>query len=507
MQMSLIMWIVVIAYLVISVAAGTLMAKKDEARSLNGYLNSGNSLPPLLLAFSLSATALSGLLFMGGATQMYAIGWKQFALQYCIGGATSMVLAVWLLGKPMHYIAQKRDSVTIVDLFVDIYNDKRLSYIAVPTIIIGSTVFAAVQWQCLGNLFTMFGVDYKIGVVMGVVVVALYTNFGGNSSQAIVGTIQTFIAMAACLFICWRSANVVGGFTAMNAQLGAIDPGLLTLTSASWPVTMVITRILGAGCGSFGQPYLVIKYFQIKDAKMYPKVMVLGLVSYFFIILVVTAGLPILILTNNGTIPPLANMDLLIPTFITELVNPMPGIGAVMGGIIVAAALCTIMSTASSLMLSAAGSIVNDVSIKWRKKQYTDEQAVKNSKIAIWFITLISALIALFPTGGIFMVGYAAASLYGVVFAPSLIGGLRWRRATKHGAFWSMLISLILDLTLYILNATGIKRFTLPFDMNGMCFTISIIIFVVVSLATKPQEKLMLPPSRAELIAQKTKTA
>lgn len=503
MQMSLVMWIVVIIYLVVSVLAGTLIAKKEKAKGLNDYLNSGNSLPPLLLAFSISATSLSGLLFLGGATQMYEIGWKQFALQYCIGGATSTILAVLLLGKPMHYIAKKRKSVTLIDLLVDIYNDPRLAYVAIPAIIIGSTVFAAVQWQCLGNLFTMFGVDYKIGVIMGVAVVALYTNIGGNSSQALVGTIQTFIAMAACLFIFWRSADAVGGFTAMNMQLGEIDPGLLALTSASWPVTMVITRIIGAGCGGLGQPYLVVKYFQIKDPKTYPKVMVLGLISYFFIVLVVTAGLPILIMVTNGTLEPLADMDLLIPTFITELVNTMPAIGPIMGGIIVAAGLCTIMSTASSLMLSVAGTAINDTAVKLMKKNYTEEQSVRNIKIAMWVATLISMLLALFPSGSIFMVGYAAASLYGVVFAPSLIGGLRWRRSTKHGAFWSMLLGLVLHLTLYILNSTGIVPFTLPFDMNGFCFVISVIIFIVVSLCTKAQEKPMLPPTKAELVARK----
>ena len=501
MKMTVVMWIVVILYLVLSIAAGTLMANKEKAKNLNGYLNSANSLPPLLLAFSISATSLSGLLFMGGATAVYGAGWKQFAAMYCIGGVTSTFGAVYLLGKPMHYIAQTRKSVTLVDLLVDIYQDKRLSYIAIPTIIIASTVFAAVQWQCLGNLFTMFGVNYKFGVVLGVLVVALYTNLGGNSSQALVGTIQTFIAMAACVFIAVRSAQVLGGFTEMNRQLAEIDPGLLTMTSASWPAPMTFTRIVGAACGAFGQPYLVVKYFQIKDAKLYPRVAFLGVFSYLFIVLVALAGLPMLVLITNGTLAPLETIDLLMPRFITDLVNPIAGIGPVIGGVIVSAALCTIMSTASSLMLSVAGTCVNDILIKLMHKDLSDEKAVSYTRYCMWGVTLVSMILALYPSGGIFMVGFAAASLYGIVFAPSLVGGLRWKRATKHGAFWSMLIGLVLHLTLYILNSTKIMPFTLPVDMNGFDFMISLVVFIVVSLMTPAQEKPMLPLSKAELAA------
>jgi Na+/proline symporter len=505
------MWVVVILYLGISIVAGNIITKRQAVKNMSGYFNSSGELNPVVMAFSFAATSMSGLGFLGAPGNTYYMGWKMPILLNFIGVClVGSAFGNLLIGKPMRYLAQKKSSITLVDLLVDLYQDARLSYIGVIVIIVASTVSTSVQWQCIGNLFTLFGIDYKVGVIVGVLVVALYTNIGGNSSQALVGMIQSLIGVLVGIIIVFIGVRAVGGFTAMNTQLADIDWGLVSMTNnGSYPALLGFTFMLGGAAG-LGQPYVVVKYFQIKSSKLLPKALFWGMLGLVCMYLVTIIGLSMRVMIETGKLAPINSMDTLVTRFISDVVNVIPAIGPILGGLVIAAALCAIMSTASALVLSVSSGLVNDIMVKWMHKDITDREAVRYSRIATTVVTIVSCLIAVFPVGTIFYIGMMSSTLFFTCFGPSLIGGLRWRRANRHGAFWSMLIGSVCHATFFCLNTSGTYRWPLAnrADLNGTMMILSTVVYIVVCLCTPKQDRsFILPPTKAELKIRKAATA
>jgi Na+/proline symporter len=504
------MWVVVILYIVISILAGNIIAKKRAAKNLSGYFNSSGELSPVMMALSFAATAVSGILFLGASSTTYYMGWKLFVINNLIGIClVSGVVGNLVLGKPMRYLSQKKSSITILDLLTDLYQDSRLFYIGLVVITVSGTVSASVQWQCIGNLFTLFGIDYKISVIVGVIVVALYSNIGGNSSQALVGMIQSIIALTVCIIVVFIGVRAVGGFTAMNQQLANIDWGLVSMTdNGSYSVLRGFTLMVG-GSVAIGMPYVVVKYFQIKSSKQLPQAMFWGLIGMTGMCLILITGLVMRVLVETGTIAPLKSPDTLIPRFISDVINVIPGIGPIIGGLLLAAALSAIMSTASALTLNVSSTVVNDIMIKWMHMDITGKKAIYYSRVTTAAVTIVSCLIAVFPVGTIFYIGMMASTLLFSCFAPSLIGGLRWRRGNKHGAFWSMLLGPVFHATFFCLNTSGIYPWPLAnhVELNGTMMILSTVIYIVVSLCTPKQDRgFILPPTKAELKIRKAIT-
>ena len=91
-----------------------------------------------------------------------------------------------------------------------------------------------------GKLFeTVFGLDYKIAVVIGTVCVISYTLFGGFLAVAWTDLVQGLLMSAALLIV--PIAAMSGGFTQVDIDLNKINPELLNMwTSAKGePLTAI----------------------------------------------------------------------------------------------------------------------------------------------------------------------------------------------------------------------------------------------------------------------------
>lgn len=105
------------------------------------------------------------------------------------------------------------------------------------------------------------------------------------------------------------------------------------------------------------------------------------------------------------------------------------------------------------------------------------------AKVGVIIIGLASVVFALTrPTA---LADLLVLSNGGVaVLVPAVIGGLYWKRATREAAIASIVIGELLMITMtFILKAA-------PFGLSGAFWSmmISLVIFVGVSLVTKPQE-------------------
>lgn len=498
MAVSSQLWIVVIIYIVLSIVAGNLSGRREK--SAKGYFHS--ELPAIVVALSCTGAAISGVAFIGTPGTTYAQG-LGVAAACGAGGVLGVVLANVLLGKPMRRLHNVCGSITITDLFVDAYQDKRFSYICIPVLLIVSTVFAAVQWQSIGTLLnTLLGIDYIKAVLLGVVVVTLYTILGGNKSTAVVGAVQVGVAMLACIYLVYAALKVSGtSITGLHEQVKAVDSSFLNMTNSGLSAGAVVSYILLYSLGSVGQPSIMVRYFQLKDPKLLPKTLAAGTISMTLTLLVPVVSLVMFLQVANGNIAPLASADACVPAFIGMFCGPFAG------GLLVSACLAAIMSTAGALLISASSTLVKDIMVEWMHVDMSGRKGITYSRLATLLIIVVSTLIACFPSGGILQIGFAAFGAFGAVFAPSAVLTLRWRRCTKQGTFAGMVAAFVVVALQTILNATGLWHWPFTLHVGVVAMAINTIITVAVSFATPVQDKPFLPPTSAQIRAMQSAEA
>ncbi len=492
MTVSKEMWIIVILYLVINIVVGNIIGRKEKKNGADSYYHS--QLPAFVVALACTGTAISGLAFIGTPGMVYVQGIGLWAVS-ALGGVLGIILATVLIGKPMKALNKKMNTITLTDLFVGIFDDKRLRYICIPCLVVVSTVYTAVQWQSIGTILnTLLGIEYIPAVLIGVAVVALYSVLGGNKSTAVVGAVQILICCAACIFIyCAALKANGGGLTKLFTDVGAAKPELLNMTNSSLSFGAIMSYLIMYGIGYIGQPAIAVRYFQLKDSRMLPKTMMYGVISHFITMLVPIVALVLVVAVANGVMAPLTNADSCTPTFIGMFCGPYAG------GLLVSACLAAIMSTGASLLISASSTLVKDMMQDWMKIDMSGKKGNAYSRLGTVVIIVISTLIACFPVGGILQIGFAAWGAFGAIFAPVLILGLRWRRCTKQGAFWGMLSAAAVVLVFTVLNVTGIWTWPLEWHISVIAIIVHFIVLIAVSLATPAQDKPFMPKSRREI--------
>jgi len=153
----------------------------------------------------------------------------------------------------------------------------------------------------------------------------------------------------------------------------------------------------------------------------------------------------------------------------------------VIGGIILAAILSAIMSTADSLLTAATSHIVKDFWIEtFKMDQIKDEKKLLNiSRNFTFIIGILGLLIALIMPGIIDALIYSYTMYSAGVFIP-VMGGVLWKSATREGALASMIVGSIIALWGILTKA---NVFVAPAVIYAAL--ISLIVFVVVSLVTQ----------------------
>ena len=168
--------------------------------------------------------------------------------------------------------------------------------------------------------------------------------------------------------------------------------------------------------------------------------------------------------------PDLANVN----TAFTEIVQISLPSG--IRGLVIAAALAALMSTASAGLLAASTTAVEDLYPLCTKKPRHAHSARAN-RVATFGLGLIVLAIALLVNDVINALTLAYNLLVGGMLVP-LVGAVYWRRATTAGAISSMLIGSLTAVLLMIKD--GLEANT-PIYYSLIA---GLLVFVIVSLCS-----------------------
>jgi len=191
-------------------------------------------------------------------------------------------------------------------------------------------------------------------------------------------------------------------------------------------------------------------------------------------ILVYTGAVAVGILGIAFIAIPLADSEQVFMVSVQTLFNPW------VAGILLAAILAAIMSTADSQLLVSSSAFTEDIYRGFAPK-LSAEKAVQVGRIAVALLAIIAAGVATDPNSNVLdVVAYAWAGL-GAALGPALIISLYWPRMNGAGALAGVLVG---GVTVVVWRQLSGGWFDLYELVPG--FLLSVIAIVVVSVLSKP---------------------
>ncbi|MGL5410104.1 MAG: sodium:solute symporter family transporter, partial [Shewanella sp.] len=269
--------------------------------------------------------------------------------------------------------------------------------------------------------------------------------------------------------------------TQLDQDLTAINPELLTLWNDAQgePLSVIaILSLVAWGLGYFGQPHILARFKASRsnqDLTTARRIAVVWTgVSMVGAILVGLTGL--IFVTQSGSIQ-LDDGEKVFMLLVNSLFHP------VIAGILLAAILAAIMSTADSQLLVSSSALAEDFYKQLVKTDASSEQIVRVGRVGVVIISVLALLLAMTPDSSVLsLVSYAWAG-FGAAFGPTLVLSLYWERMNRHGALAGIVVG---GVTIVVWKQLTGGWFDVYEIVPGIIF--ATLAIVVVSLLTEQPE-------------------
>lgn len=468
-------------YVLMMIAIGFIFYKKNN--TVGDYILGGRSLNPWVAAMSAQASDMSGWLLTGlpGLAYASAAGTKE-AVWTAIGLLIGTYLNWLFIAKRLRaYTEVASDSITMPTYFQNRFKIENnfIRIVCALFILFFFLIYTASMFVAGAKLFaTVFNISYTTALIIGGLVIITYTTLGGFLAVSWTDFIQgilMFIALVAVPLIVIFSDDKVDS----AAGLQLVKEGFTQLAPSSDFSIIVIFSALAWGLGYFGQPHILARFMGIKKPSF---VRPARIISMIWVIISMAGALMVGMLGKAFFADaPLADSETVFMTTIQELCPP------ILEGILLAAILAAIMSTADSQLLVSSSAFAEDIYAAFDKKAST-KKLVWISRGTVIVISVIALFIASNPDSSVFnLVSYAWAG-FGAAFGPAILFSLFWKRMNKYGVYAGIIsggLGAIVFNTLKNAGLPGIWGKVFSVYEILPAFIISSILIVAVSLATK----------------------
>ena len=504
---TIIILVAFVVYLAMMVTIGAFYSKKSA--NTEDYFLGGRNLGGFVAALSAQASDMSGWLLMGlpGAIFLWGMnggdGWC--ALGLLIG---TILNWIFIASRLRNYTIKANNSVTLPRFFENRFRDEKKVLLLVSSIIIVLffTVYCASALAAGGQLFeAIFGVKYQVALVIGAVVILVYTLLGGFmavcTTDFIQGTMMIIALIAVpAIAIAYMKNGIAAGLADSDVVLASLpdvaaaqatNPGFINMFKGV-NVTGVISG-LAWGLGYFGMPHILVRFMAVKNEKEMTKSKVVA-ITWVTISLAMAAVIGIVgrAYMNFEEVTSAGKEKIFIlmiqKVFTEELHAPF------IAGIFLCGILAAIMSTADSQLLVSASAIAEDIVKGCFKPDADDKFIMRFSRSTIFVVAFIAFVIAWNPNSSVMgLVSDAWAGL-GSAFGPLVLMSLFWKRTNLPGGV-AGLISGALAVIIWdyipigtgvtIGSATGLYSLAIGFPVSLICI-------ILVSLLTKaPSQEIM----------------
>ena len=425
-----------IIYLAFMLLIGWIFYRRTQ--NLADYILGGRGLNTWVTSMSAQASDMSGWLLLGLPGYAYLAGME--AGWIAIGLGVGTYLNWKLVARRLRrYTEMAGDSITLPDYFENRFRDrsKILRIVSALFILIFFLIYTSSGFVAGARLFsTVFGLSYPLALLIGAFVIIAYTFLGGFMAVSWTDFFQGTIMFFAVLIVPVMGIQALGGIHSFKLSVQQINPALLGLfTGADGKgLSMVAIISLAAwGLGYFGQPHILARFMAIRSAEKIKRArhiaMVWVIISLAGAVMVGIIGRVYLKTFLSGVKS---------ETVFMELVNALTP--PLLAGILLAAILAAIMSTADSQLLVTSSAITEDFYRVLFRKKAGNKELLWVGRLAVLAVAAVAYVIALDPGSSVLgLVAYAWGG-FGAAFGPLVLISLFWQRMTRNGALAGIVV-------------------------------------------------------------------
>jgi sodium/proline symporter len=385
-----------------------------KTRNLSDYILGGRRLGPGAAALSAGASDMSGWLLLGLPGYAYLAGLEALwlALALLLGSYLN-----WRLVAPRlrSSSASHADALTIPEYFYRVVPDsgRLLRLCCGAMILVFYLIYTASGFVAGAKLFeAVYGFDYHIALTIGALAIVGYTFFGGFLAVVWTDVAQGLLMLAALL---WVPLMVFSALPAGGAVAIASVETLVPLAVGGGIDGIALVSSLAWGLGYFGQPHILARFMAIRDVSEIPRARRIAVLwTGLCLSGAIAAGLGGAAIIN----PPLADAETVFMTLVNTLFHPL------IAGILLAAILAAIMSTADSQLLVASSVLSGDLCSAMPGIELNAAQQLWLGRLAVLVLALVALWLAWDPGAAVLdLVGYAWAG-FGASVGPALLVSL-----------------------------------------------------------------------------------
>ena len=457
--------IFVVIYVLVLIAVGAYTSRKTKTS--DEFVRAGGGLGTLVLMGTLLATFTgNGTISGGGNSLTYNYGlWPGifFALPSIIGVGVLLALSKKI---------RSSDNYTVAGIMENKYG-RTAKTVSGVIIALSMISIAAYQYKGLAYVLNITtGMDVKLATILSAILIIFLATSGGLTSVAITDAISAGIMLVGILIATPLVIKAAGGWNAAVEANLALNPNSMSFSG-------------GQTLAGFAGGYLPLVFLSMGDQNMYQRIgagkdddkVKKSMIGWLVGVLVIVPLVAIIAFcakaifgTNIEAAMAFMSTTTVIPTFA--------------GGLLLAAATAFIITTGDSYLLSGATNITYDIYVD-RINPNASDKTKKNFIRAVIVITGIFAYVILQFFPSVLAIQYWSYTIYGVGITPALIAALTWKKVTKAGGIASMLFGAVFTI---VYEAKGLAAVTgYPTVIPGIILTV--IVLIVVSLATQPKEK------------------
>ena len=461
--------IVLIIYLCVLFGIGAYFSRKNK--NVTDFLLAGRSLGLGTAILTMTATLFGGALLTGTAQQAYDNGVAIYL--YPFSSVIGMILVGLLIGKMSKFSTYT----TVTEYLEKRFNSKFLRTASALLSMLALIGILGGQVGAIVGILSALGFKNSVaGALLAMVVIIALTVMGGLWAVTMTDCFQIILVIIGVLWIFFAAMANHGGFSGIHEALNGMAASLPQdynvlmngdkVSLLAWLMLPAIMYLL------IGQD-LYQRLFACKNHKTAVRTafgagFMLTLLSIVPVVLGLIARIEFPELAEKGTSASAFAM-LAMATLPSWVV-----------GIVMAAALSAILSTADSALTAASSHFIGDIWMCYIAKgtDPNDKKLLLVSRIFTAVAGIAAIVFSMLVPSIISACTYSYYLFTGGVFAP-VVFGVMWKKATKEGAIAGLISGSIFA----ILSVTGIISLgNLPGELfSGL---ISSIVLVAVSLAT-----------------------
>jgi sodium/proline symporter len=447
-----------VAYKLVLVAIGLWATRRT--RDTGDFFLGGRRLGAWVAAISASASSSSAWTLVAVSGMAYLWGWPALWL---FPATLSGFMINWLWVAPRLMRASRDNgAITLTEFLAgpDAAQGwpRRIVVLASVVVLFSFTFYIAAQFQAAGNAFaSAFELEMRTAVMIGAAVVLLYTLLGGFWAVSVTDTLQGLVMALTALVLPFAAVAAAGGPGAVLAALEAQGPANGGPPTAGIAAVGFVLGTLGIGLGYPGQPHVVNRFMALRD----PRALRDGKIIALSWAVIIYAGMLTVGLAARALYGGLLADEQVLFEVTSRLFAP------VVAGIMIAAVLSAIMSTADSQLLVAASSVSHDLPRGARG-------SLAVSRLVVALISGLAVVVAVLLPQAIFTRVLFAWTALGAAFGPPLLVRLAGFELPPARVFAAMATGFLGTVWFYWLpNTPGdwLERLVPFFASLAICMT------------------------------------